>query len=69
MVVTLFPSQLACVYEDEEQMGRIVNQMRTLADEINNEKLALFSGASSSHNDVQQAEKSQNIEQCEVDKA
>ena len=57
--------EAACVYEDQEQMSRIVGAMRTLADEINNEKLASLSGASSSHHDVPRAEQSQNIEECE----
>ena len=60
--------EAACVYEDQEQMSRIVGDMRTLADEINNEKLASLSGASSSHHDVPRAEQSQNIEECEVSK-
>ena len=58
----------ACVYEDEEQMGRIANQMKMLVDEINNEKLALVSGASSSHHDAPRPEQSQNIEECEETK-
>ena len=57
--------EAACVYEDQEQMSRIVGEMRTLADEINNERLASLSGASSSHHDVPRAEQSQNIAECE----
>ena len=60
--------EAACVYEDREQMGLIVEQMRVLADEINNEKLASLSGVSSSHHDVHGTEPPQNIEECEDDK-
>ena len=61
--------EAACVYQDSEQMGLIVEQMRVLADDINNDKLASLSGASSSHRDVLLPEQSQNIEECEVQKA
>ena len=57
--------EAACVYQDSEQMSLIVEQMRVLADEINNEKLASLSGASSSHHDVPGPEPSQRIEECE----
>ena len=60
--------EAACVYKDKEQMGLIMEQMRVLADEVNNERLASLSGASSSHHDVPQAEQSQNIEECEETK-